>query len=194
MAPGKPAIGISGSPILVDWRAGTLAGAAVRQSSKTLGQMPGLFRDETARQRLDPETLVYRVQSWQPVRAGTEGGLFWGTTIVEPGKVGAEYFMTHGHYHHIRNRGEYYATVQGEGALILMAESGETRGETMSPGTIHYIPGNTAHRVANTSKTQLVFLASWPSDAGYDYDLIRRTGFGASLIEVDGKPALVPNR
>jgi glucose-6-phosphate isomerase len=187
-------MGISRSPILVDWRAGTLAGAAVRQSSKTLGQMPGLFRDESARQRLDPETLVYRVQSWQPVRAGTEGGLFWGTTIVEPGKVGAEYFMTQGHYHHIRNRGEYYATVQGEGALILMAESGETRGETMSPGTIHYIPGNTAHRVANTSKTQLVFLASWPSDAGYDYDLIRRTGFGASLIEVDGKPALVPNR
>ena len=68
-------MGISGSPILCDWRAGTLAGEAVRQSTKTLGQLPGLFRDESARQRLDPETLVYRVQFWEPVHAGTEGGL-----------------------------------------------------------------------------------------------------------------------
>jgi glucose-6-phosphate isomerase len=191
--PGKPAMGSSGTPILIDWQAGTLAGNAVEQSSKTLGELPGLFRDESARQRLDPETLVYRVQLWQPVHAGTEGGLFWGTTIVEPGKVGAEYFMTHGHFHHIRNRGEYYATVQGEGALILMPEGGQARQEIMSLGTLHYIPGNTAHRVANTGKTQLVFLASWPSDAGYDYDLIRHSGFGASLIEVNGKPVLVPN-
>jgi glucose-6-phosphate isomerase, archaeal len=186
-------MGISASPIRVDWNAGTLAGAGVRQSAKTLGQLCGLFRDEAARQRLDPETLVYRVQFWQPVSPGSEGGLFWGTTILEPGKVGVEYFMTHGHFHRIRNRGEYYATVRGEGALILMAEDGETRQEAMSPGTVHYIPGNTAHRVANTGQTQLVFLASWPSDAGHDYEVIRCSGFGASLIEVDGKAVLVPN-
>jgi glucose-6-phosphate isomerase, archaeal len=184
----------SASPMLVNWSAGTLCGSAIRQSAKTVGQLPGLFRDEAARRSLDPETLVYRVQFWQPVPSGTEGGLFWGTTFLEPGKVGAEYFMTHGHFHRIRNRGEYYATVQGEGALILMAESGETRQEPMSPGTVHYIPGNTAHRVANTGRTQLVFLASWPSDAGHDYEIIRCSGFGASLLEVDGKPTLVPNR
>lgn len=184
---------ISDSPILVDWRAGTLSGGSVLQSSKTVGELPGLFRDEAARKCLDPKTLVYRVQFWKPVQEGTEGGLFWGTTILEPGKVGAEYFMTHGHFHKIRNRGEYYATVQGEGALILMPERGETRQETMLPGTVHYIPANTAHRAANTGKTRLVFLASWPSDAGHDYDTIRSAGFGASLIEYNGKPALVPN-
>ena len=96
----------SASPMLVNWSAGTLSGSAVRQSAKTVGQLPGLFRDEVARRSLDPETLVYRVQFWQPVPSGTEGGLFWGTTFLEPGKVGAEYFMTHGHFHRIRNRGE----------------------------------------------------------------------------------------
>src|ERR1700679_198175 len=111
MAPGKPAMGSSGTPILIDWQPGTLAGNAVEQSSKTLGELPGLFRDESARQRLDPETLVYRVQLWQPVHAGTEGGLFWGTTIVEPGKVGAEDFMTQGHYHKLRNPAENYPRV-----------------------------------------------------------------------------------
>ncbi len=79
-------MGISGSPILVDWSSGTISGGAVKQSAKTVGQLPGLFRDEAARRRLDPDTLVYRVQFWQPVPSGTEGGLFWGTTILEPGK------------------------------------------------------------------------------------------------------------
>ena len=33
----------SASPILVNWNAGTLSGAAVRQSAKTLGQLPASF-------------------------------------------------------------------------------------------------------------------------------------------------------
>ena len=185
---------VSESPIRVDWGTGAIAGNGVRESSKTLGQLSGLFRNEIARQEMDPETLVYRVQFWQPVPEGTEGGLFWGTTTLEPGNVAGEYFMTHGHFHEVRNRAEYYATVQGMGALILMSEGGETWYEPMSPGTVHYIPGSTAHRVANTGNEPLVFLASWPSDAGHDYEVIRRSGFSACLVECDGKPRLEPNR
>ena len=47
----------------------------------------------------------------------------------------------------------------------------------MKPGSVHYIPGNVAHRVANTGNEPLIFLASWPSDAGHDYARIRETGF-----------------
>src|SRR5262245_22543237 len=103
-------------PIFMDWERGILKGEAVQQSTKTVGQLHGLFRDEAARQRLNADTLVYSVQFWRPVPEGTEGGLFWGTTIVEPGKVGNEYFMTQGHFHSARNRAEYYATLQGQGA------------------------------------------------------------------------------
>ena len=163
-------------PVFVDWKTGEMTGTAVEQSVKTLGQLPGLFRDEDARRAMDPGTEVYRVRFWRPVSDGTPGGLFWGATILQPGRVGDEFFMTHGHFHAIRDRAEYYATVSGTGALLLMREDGHTWSQTMTPGSVHYIPGCIAHRVANTGAVPLVFLASWPSDAGYDYSRIRATG------------------
>jgi len=47
------------------------------------------------------------------------------------------------------------------------------------------------HRVANTGSAPLHFAACWPSDAGHDYDSIRKYGFGARLMKVDGKAKLV---
>jgi glucose-6-phosphate isomerase len=178
-------------PTRVDWSSGTLAGAGVEESAKTLGQLAGIFHDEAAWRAMDPETVVYRVQFWRPVPDGTPGGLFWGATTVEPGRVGDEYFMTHGHFHAQRDRAEIYATVKGTGAMIFMDEAGNTWSQAMKPGTVHYIPGRVAHRVANTGDEPLVFLASWPSDAGHDYGSIRSTGFSKRLILREGEPCLV---
>jgi len=135
--------------------------------------------------------LVYRVQMFRPVAEGVVGGLFWGTTFVEPGLVGDEYFMTKGHFHVLRNRSEYYVTTGGEGALILMDEGRRTRFELMRPGSVHYIPSSHAHRVANTGSSVLSFLACWPSDAGHDYESVLEHGFSARLRRVDGSPFLV---
>lgn len=63
----------------------------------------------------------------------------------------------------------------------------------MRPGSVHYIPGRTAHRVANVGDTVLSFLACWPADAGHDYETIAAHGFGARLRAVNGRPELVPN-
>lgn len=181
----------SSGPTFVDWSSGELSGAGIEESVKTLGELAGIFRDEEARQRMDPRTEVYRVRFWRPVADGTPGGLFWGATVIEPGRVGDEYFMTQGHFHAIRDRGEYYATVQGTGALLLMREDGETWSEAMTPGSVHYIPGRIAHRVANTGSEALRFLASWPSDAGHDYARIRETGFGKRMVLREGAACLV---
>ena len=178
----------SPEPTMVDWRSGDLSGEAIEESVKTLGQLAGLFHDEAAWRAMDPETEVYRVHFWRPVADGTTGGLFWGSTVLQPGRVGDEYFMTHGHFHTIRDRAEFYATVKGTGAMLFMDESGKTWSQTMSPGTVHYIPGNAAHRVANTGNEPLVFLASWPSDAGHDYARIRTTGFSKRLVLQNGEP------
>jgi len=123
-------------------------------------------------------------------RGRTEGGLFWGSTVVEPGNVAGEYFMTHGHFHLKRDRTEYYATVTGEGALILMDESRKTWMERMFPGSLHFIPPRIGHRVANTGSAPLHFAACWPSDAGHDYDSIRSTVSAPALLKVDGKAKL----
>lgn len=177
--------------VSLDWPKGAMYGVPVQESTKRLGELKGIFQDEAAWSAMDPEREVYRVRWWSPVAPGEEGGLFWGVTILEPGKVGEEYFMTHGHFHANRTRAEYYAAVAGTGILVRMDEERKTWGEAMSPGTLHYIQGVHAHRVVNVGNEPLIFWACWGSDAGYDYGTIRQQGFGASVVERDGQPVIV---
>lgn len=170
---------------------GDLKGNPVQNSLRRIKDLQHVFKEETARQKLKQEELVYEVQAYFPVEDGKEGGLFFGNSTIYPGKVGEEYFMTKGHFHEIRDRGEYYWCIQGEGMLILMDENRKTWGEQMKPGSLHYIPGRIAHRVANTGNKILRFGACWPSDAGHDYQTIAENGFGARLVEKDGKPVFI---
>jgi glucose-6-phosphate isomerase, archaeal len=180
--------------IAMDWSNARFSGKKVGTSRRTLADIENYFLDQSAVKQTRPDTLVYEVQSYEPLPEGTGGGLFWGNTTLYPGRIGDEYFMTKGHFHHIRNRGEFYVTRQGQGALLLMEEGGPTVAETMSSGSVHYIPGHHAHRVANTGTEPLIFIACWPSDAGYDYAAIERNGFSARLLERNGVPTLVPQR
>src|ERR1035437_1790695 len=182
---------ISPEPTFVDWTTGTLTGPGIEEGVKTLGQLEGLFRDQAAWRKMNPDTEVYKVRYWRPVPDGTLGGVFWGATVLQPGRVGDEYFMTHGHFHANRDRAEIYATVKGTGAMLFMDQDGKTWSQEMKPGTVHYIPGNGAHRVANPGDEPLTFLASWPSDAGHDYGSIRTAGFGKRMVLKDGGPCLV---
>jgi glucose-6-phosphate isomerase len=168
-----------------------LQGESVVESVKLLKQLKGVFADEESFKNLDPDILVYSVQAHLPVKEGTPGGLYFGTTVIQPGKVGNEYFMTRGHFHANADRAEYYWGVQGEGMLILMDEQRNTWAEKMFPGSLHFIPGRVAHRVANTGTVPLSFGACWPSDAGHNYEEIDNNGFSARLVEMHGKPELV---
>jgi glucose-6-phosphate isomerase len=178
----------------VNWADGALQAPGVQRSEKKLGQLTGIFRDQKAWQQLDPETIVYRVWWWEPVAPGTEGGLFWGLTEIEPGKVGNEYFMTRGHWHVIRNRAEFYGTVAGCGKLVLMDRAGRTWSEDMTTGSLHYVTGEIAHRIVNTGNIPIRVIACWPSDAGHDYDIAEGRGFSQRVIEERGAPMLVSAR
>jgi glucose-6-phosphate isomerase len=171
---------------------GRLLGDAVQRQVRTIGDLGGVFADEAARAAMDGGRLVYEVELYLPEPEGTLGGLFWGTTRIAPGRVGDEYFMTKGHFHRQRDRAEYYRGVSGEGVLILMDEQRRWRAERMRPGSLHYIPGFTAHRVANTGEDDLLFEACWPADAGHDYATIADHGFSVRLLCRDGKPVLQP--
>ena len=107
------------------------------------------------------------------------------------GKVGNEYFMTKGHFHANIDRAEFYWGLEGEGMLILMDQLRRVWAERIFPGSLHYIPGGVAHRMANTGNTLFSFAACWPSDAGHNYREIADHGFAARLLEVDGKPQLI---
>lgn len=176
----------------IEWLTGKMRGPAVRQSVKTLGDMDGIFHDTGALRRMDENAIVYRVQWAEPASPETAGGLLWGSTILEPGRVGDEYFMTHGHFHARRDRGEYYCVAGGRGLLVLMDEARATRTEEMFSGSLHFIAGDLAHRAVNTGDEPLLFWACWPMDAGHDYASIKAGGFGARVLLRDGGPAVIP--
>ena len=180
------------APIRIDLRSGSMGNdARIEHAKKTIGDLRHVFLNEEARRSLDSVTVVYAVEYWKPVPDDTEGGLYWGNSTVFPGVVGEEYFMTRGHFHRRRDRSEYYATVSGTGLLLLMDEQRRTNVQEMSPGTTHYVPGDTAHRVVNTGDAPLTFLACWPSDAGYDYATIDEHGFSIRVMRRNGRAEVV---
>jgi glucose-6-phosphate isomerase len=179
-------------PITIDLRIGSMGDdARIERTTRTIGEMEYVFLDEQARSLMEAETQVYSVECWRPVAEGTEGGLYWGSSTVYPGVVGQEYFMTRGHFHARRNRAEYYSTVSGSGLLLMMDDQRRASVQEMRPGTTHYIPGETAHRVVNTGDVPLRFLACWPSDAGHDYATIDDRGFSVRVMRRGQHPEVV---
>ncbi len=179
------------SPVELNLNDFSMIGEPIVNQARHLKDISGIFHDQKAFDELDPESLTYRVQMWNPVADGTEGGLAFGRTIIFPGKVGDEYFMTKGHFHAKSDRAEFYWGVQGKGMLILMDRNRHTWAEEVHPGSLHYIGSDTAHRLANTGQEELVVGACWPSDAGHNYEEIAENGFSARLVEIKGVPILM---
>ena len=179
------------APVFLDISTGMLLGDEIITAEKKLGDLTNVFKEESLRASMDQNLPVYKVQAWMPVAEGTPGGLFFGNSTVYPGKVGQEYFMTRGHFHALSDTAEYYWCIKGSGVLIFMDEGRNVWTEEMKTGSLHYIPGRTAHRVANTGAMELVFNACWPSDAGHDYHTINCSGFSVRLLDDKGVPTLI---
>jgi len=178
----------------IDYDNGQICGNAVHNYTKYLKDLSHIFEDEVAFSNSDGNKVIYLVQAIFPVQEGIEGGLFYGRTIIYPGKVGNEYYMTKGHFHKKADRGEFYWGIEGEGLLLLMDENRNCSAEKIYPGSLHYISEHIAHRTINTGDSILSFGACWPSDAGHNYQEIMDNGFSARLKEIDGKPQLISTK
>nr|WP_318379187.1 glucose-6-phosphate isomerase family protein [uncultured Enterobacter sp.] len=154
-------------PPQVAWATGVLTNGSLIRKSTCLHQLEGVFADTLAFRQCDPERCVYDVEMFNSPAA--DGALFVGVTHLYPGKVGNEYFMTRGHFHQRREQGEVYFGLRGSGVLLLQNEQGDARLEKVTPGSVHIIPGFTAHRLINTGAETLSALAVWPCSAGHDY-------------------------
>ncbi|MEO3990104.1 glucose-6-phosphate isomerase family protein [Pseudocitrobacter cyperus] len=154
-------------PPQVDWASGAFADGPLLSKSTRLRDLAGIFADEPARQQLPGEQVIYDVEMLATSPA--EGELYTGVTHLYPGRVGGEYFMTRGHFHARREQGEVYFGLRGNGLLLLQNEQGEARLEKVFTGSVHIIPGFTAHRLINTGGEVLSALAVWPGVAGHDY-------------------------
>lgn len=171
---------------------GRLDGENVSYGKKRLAEIRSIFRDRHAADSGDGDTVVYEVGMHAEVPEGTCGGLFFGTSIIHPGMVGDEYYMTKGHFHARRETAEYYFGISGSGILLLMSEDGKCSAHRMEKGALCYIGGHIAHRLVNTGDDDLVVGACWLSDAGHDYGSIAESGFPVRVVCRDGKPTLIP--
>ena len=166
---------------------------ATSEVQRRLTDMRGMFGDAnaeaTALESGDP--MIYEVLQYDV--PGENGQLVVCTTVLQPGRVGNEYFMTKGHYHLKRETGEVYIGLQGAGKLLMEVDD-EFSAQDMRPGTVAYVPPYWAHRTANTGDEPFIFLAVYPADAGHDYGTIERDGFRYRVIDRGGAPVLVPSR
>jgi glucose-6-phosphate isomerase len=158
-----------------------------------LRDMRGFYADAEAEAALEGEDpLVYEVTyGWNPPE--TPGQLGYCTTVIQPGQVGREYFMTKGHTHAKPECAEIYYGLHGEGRLILQTPEGEVQVLPMLPGTVSYVPPHWAHRTVNVGTGPFVFFSIFPADAGYDYGIIAREGFASIVVAGEHGPAVVAN-
>lgn len=161
---------------------------------RRLSALKGQFHDEAAYARLlaEDDVLLYEVYEIQ--RPDMAGELPNGLSIVHPGKVGDEYFMTKGHFHSVLETGEVYYCLKGEGVMVMETPEGEWAVEPLRVGSVLYVPPRWAHRSVNTGADEdLVTFFVYPGDAGHDYGTIEAQGFRKLVVERDGRMAVIDN-
>ena len=90
-----------------------------------------------------------------------------GFTVINPGTINGEYFMTKGHKHK-RDTNEIYILFQGKGKLMLQTK--KVNIIKLKKDKICIIPKKVGHRLINTGNKKLEVLTIYPKSAGHDYN------------------------
>jgi len=161
--------------------------------TRTLAALRGQFSDEGAYAAAlaRDDALLYEV--YELARPAVAGELLHGLSIVHPGKVGDEYYMTKGHFHAELATGEIYYCLRGRGVMVMETPEGAWAVEPLAPGKALYVLPRWAHRSVNTGAEDLVTLFVYPGNAGHDYGTIERRGFRKLVVERDGAPCVIDN-
>jgi glucose-6-phosphate isomerase len=160
---------------------------------RRLSAMVGQYQDAQAfTAMLSQDPVLYEV--YEIKRPESEGELMNGISIVHPGKVGEEYFMTKGHFHTVLDTAEVYYCLKGEGVMVMETPEGEWSIEELHPGYVLYVPPRWAHRSVNTGQlVNLVTFFIYPGNAGHDYGTIEQQGFRKLVVERDGRVQVIDN-
>ncbi len=157
-------------------------GLALREGMESLKRyatnLKGIFADEKSLTSLidSSNPLIYEFYD-----LGVEekpGNLAYGTSIVYPGVVGREFYMTKGHFHTVLDTAEVYLCLSGHGLMVMENPEGETEIQELTAGEAVLVPGRYAHRSVNISDSEpLVTFFTFAANAGHDYGTIEQKGF-----------------
>ena len=67
--------------------------------------------------------------------SSTSGDVAYGTSVVAPGKVGDEYYMTKGHFHTVLDTAEIYFCLAGRGYMLMENPEGDVQWAEFVPGS-----------------------------------------------------------
>jgi glucose-6-phosphate isomerase len=169
--------------------------AAAPPTARRLSQMRGMYADADAADRLIAERGDPVIYEFYELGAPEDpNGVAFGTSITYPGKVGAEYFMTKGHFHAVLETAEVYYALSGKGFMLTESPEGDVLLHPLWPGEAVYIPGRYAHRSINSGDVPLVTFYTYRADAGHDYGTIETKGFRNLVVEGGGgAPTMIDN-
>lgn len=178
--------------LVADFATGLLQG--YKPLERNLSSLKGIFNDTAACEAMLAEKDVRVYDFFDIQRPENAGELAVGTSIVQPGKVGDEYFMTKGHFHTILDTAEVYYCMSGHGLMLMESPEGDWEVSELMPGRAVYVPGRYAHRSINISpdKPMMTFFC-FRADAGHDYATIETKGFRKLVVEKNGKPEIIDN-
>lgn len=179
---------------VIDFDLQTGLSRTVATSKRYLSQMRGRYQDKEAfdRELQKGDPVVYEFHEL-PIKEDP-GDFAFGCSILNPGKVGDEYYFTKGHFHTILMTGEVYYCLKGHGYMLLENMEGDWSAQEISAGKAVYVPRGYAHRSINVSSAEkLVTFFTFRADAGHDYGTIESKGYRKLLVERDGSPAVVDN-
>lgn len=178
----------------IDFDLKTGLSTLLETGKRRLSDMRDMYADKIAFDHMlkQDDSIVYEFHS-MPV-AERAGDLAFGCSIVYPGQVGREYFMTRGHFHMMLETAETYYCLSGHGYMMMENPEGDWRALELIPGRAVYVPRRYAHRSICVGKSEpLVTFYTFAADAGHDYGTIENKGFRKLLIEDNGQPAVVDN-
>jgi glucose-6-phosphate isomerase len=159
-----------------------------RYFSRRASDMKGYYR-------VDPDgsadPIIY--ECFEREVPAESGQVVQNITIVHPGTIHGEYYMTKGHYHANPQCAEVYLCLSGTGYLLMQTKGGEWDLKEFQPGMSVYAPPGWSHRSVNVGDEPLVLYALYPADSGHDYDAIVRQGFLKRVVcDEEGRPSIVP--
>lgn len=161
---------------------------------RTLSSLKGQFLDQQTYEKLleKEDSLIYEV--YEIKRPEKSGELLSGVSIIHPGKVGNEFFMTKGHFHEVIDTAEIYLCLKGEGYMVMENPEGDTNVAPLSPNEILYVPPRWGHRSVCTGRNEdLVMFFVYPGESGHDYGTIEKRGFRKLVVETENGIEIIDN-
>ncbi len=133
-----------------------------KAEARMLSDLKGYFSDAEAYEEVlkRGDKIVYETftKSYSPMKLTL--------TVINPGKIGKEFYFTKGHIHK-KKTPEFYVLMEGKGVLLI--QRGKPKIVKLKKGEIALIPEDYAHRLINVGKKKLKVLTIYHENSKPDY-------------------------